>query len=195
MDAQLKTKYAAFSDGQLTDCLYTGDSDAFSEIYRRYWKTMLGIAYNRLKSLEQAKDVVHDVMVWLWKHRAAQRIDQIGPYLATAVKYRVLEELRKGSVRASYQDQLQPDHGCCADTEDVLHYRAVLKMVREEVELLPEKCRIIFKYSREEHLSNREIAERLQLSVSTVENQLHKALGRLRLVVRNFHLFFLFFFT
>jgi len=70
--------------------------------------------------------------------------------------------------------------------EDRLHFRYIIDMVENEIENLPEKCRLIFKLSRHDFLSNKEIAERLQISESTVEKHINKALKRLREISKGY---------
>jgi RNA polymerase sigma-70 factor (ECF subfamily) len=60
----------------------------------------------------------------------------------------------------------------------------LLQALSEEVENLPEKCRLVFKYSREQNMPIKQIAEEMNLSTSTVENHLNKALKKLREVVK-----------
>lgn len=70
--------------------------------------------------------------------------------------------------------------------ENSLHYKRILMLVKTEVEKLPEKCRIIFQYSRNEGMSVKQIAKVMDISPKTVENQLNKALRQLRTAVRTF---------
>lgn len=182
--------YHKISDAELTVLLKSGDQIAFTEVYDRYLKVLYAIAYNRLRNTQTAEDVVHDVLVSLWKNRDSAEIENLSAYLATATKYMIfhkIKRLQKFSSEAFDSEHLDlvMDN---EDLEDRIHYKRLLEMVNEEVEKLPKKCRLIFKYSREEHLSNKEISEKLDISTSTVENQINTALSRLRKKVKNAHL-------
>ena len=74
--------------------------------------------------------------------------------------------------------------------EASLHYKKILEIVKIEIEKLPERCRLIFKYSRNDGMSVKDIAQQLDISPKTVENQVSKALTHLRLATRSFLNFF-----
>ena len=77
--------------------------------------------------------------------------------------------------------------------EDRLYYRHLFDKINQEIDNLPDKCKAIFKMSRKDYMSNKEIAEYLQISKSTVENQVRKALSRIKLVARDFSCLFPYF--
>lgn len=178
-------KLDALSKSELLDLLKSDSQLAFKEIYSRYWQTMYAIAYNRLRDQQKSEDVVHDVLSALWTNRHNAEIKNLSAYLATAVKFRVLENFRKESHKQAYvqhssQSEPQESH----DIAEALHHKRLLQALSKEIENLPEKCRLVFKYSREKHLPIKQIAEEMELSTSTVENHLNKALKRLREVLK-----------
>ncbi|WP_285057539.1 RNA polymerase sigma factor [Pedobacter ginsengisoli] len=184
------TAHGAYTDRELVALLKGGDEAAFTEVYERYWKTLYAIAYNRLRNNQTAEDVVHDVLVSLWKHRDTAEIENLSGYLARATKYmvfHVMKRSRKFSTEEHEMEQAEQIRDR-EDLEDRLHYKRLLEMISEEVEKLPEKCRLVFKYSREDQLTNKAIAEKMDISQSTVENQMNKALKTLRGKVKNSHL-------
>ncbi|MBB6502886.1 RNA polymerase sigma factor, partial [Pedobacter cryoconitis] len=138
--------YNLFSEGELTNLLKAGDSVAFTEIYNRYWKILYGIAYNRLKDLQSSEDVVHDVLVSLWKNRENAVIENITAYLATAIKYRIFHLLKRAmKFSVEERDREKSEHLTdTGDLEDRIHYILLLELMNEEVEKLPEKCRMVF---------------------------------------------------
>jgi len=180
--AKLSALYntSSYSDEELLFELSKDDRVAFAEIYRRYWSLLLALAYNRLKDLQSAEDIVHDVFAGIWYNRHRQEIRTLKNYLATAVKYLVLREIRKKSYYQLYK-QNEPhrtsQENFCDEVFDTKH---ILLMLQREIETLPEKCRLIFKLSREEGMSVKEIAKEMEIAPKTVENQLNKALKRLR---------------
>ncbi|MES2456406.1 MAG: RNA polymerase sigma-70 factor [Bacteroidota bacterium] len=183
------TGYSAYTDQELTALLKQGDQVAFTEVYNRYWKTLYAIAHNRLRNIQSSEDVVHDVLVSLWHNRETAVVESLSAYLATATKYMIFH-LMKRSKKFSREEHAMDHAELIMDQEDLeerVHYRRLLEMVAEEVEKLPEKCRLVFKYSREEHLSVKEIAEKMDVSTSTVENHMNKALTTLRGKVKNSH--------
>lgn len=185
--------YASLENNMLVDLLAKDDEEAFTEIYNRFWQKLFAIAYNRLAETETAEDVVHDVFAGLWSNRNKIEIESLENYLATATKYLVLAKIKRKIKERSFAVSMESAPVIEMSSESSAHYKQILERVHQEVERLPEKCRLIFKYSRNEGLSTKQIAGRLQLSPKTVENQLNKALSRLKLLSRTFFHLLLFF--
>lgn len=186
--------YTKYSDQQLSALLKEGDERAYTEIYNRYWQTIYTIAYNRLRNMEAAQDLVHDTFVSLWTSREKADIENLKAYLAVATKYRVIEYLRREKLQNSYEQHMITPTVLNAGLEESIHYKEILGLLEKEIETLPEKCKLIFKTSRNQNKSAKTIAQELNLSQSTVENQINKALTRLRVVLKNINVFSLFFF-
>lgn len=178
--------YQSYDNRVLVDLLAKSDELAFMEIYDRYWQKIFTIANNRLNNTPEAEDVVHDVFASLWANRASQQIEILENYIAVAAKYIVLAKLRTKLRERQYQETAGSALVVEMPVETALHYKRILLLVKTEVEKLPEKCRIIFKYSRNEGMSVKQIAQVMDISPKTVENQLNKALKHLRTAVRTF---------
>lgn len=179
-------KIVNLSNDELLILLRSGDRDAFTEIYNRHWKTLYAMAYARIKDTDQAEDILQDIFSFLWSNREKTEIQNLNAYLGTAVKFRVLACIRKESYKSLYNNQFAASEEVDSyNVIDGLHYRSILQAINEEVEHLPEKCKLVFKYSREHNMSVKEISSEMEISTSTVENHLNKALKRLHVVVRN----------
>lgn len=168
--------------------LSKSDELAFAEIYDRFWQKLFAIAYNRLKEIQTAEDIVHDVLVSLWANRERVTIESLENYLATAAKYMVLAKIKKKVRERVYNTTITLHRAPVFDLpiESSLHYKYILEMVKNEVEKLPEKCRLIFKCSRNAGMPVKQIATKLNISPKTVENQLNKALKQLKLAAQSF---------
>lgn len=185
------SRYRKYTDKQLLALLSQGDEAAFSALYDRFWQRLFTIAYNRTNDMPSAEDIVHDVFAGLWANRAVVDIDALENYLAVAVKYAVLTRLKKQAREKAFLQSPSAPPVIGLPVEDAVHARQVLDLVRSEIEKLPEKCRLIFKYSREDGMPVKDIAHQLHISPRTVEHQLAKAVRQLRLAVRSFlHSFF-----
>lgn len=170
------------------------DKELFDEIYMRYWEKLFLIANKHLKDPEAAEDIVHDIFLSLWNNRKKVKVNQLEHYLVTAVKYQVLTQIKKRSYAqkyVSYTAMAGPAR-LAPEISDAVHNRRILELVYKEIDLLPEKCKLIFQYSREEGMTSKEIAEILNISKKTVDNQIHKALEHLKFKFR--HIFSIFFF-
>ena len=188
-------EYHSYNHNILLDLLSKSDELAFTEIYSRFWKKLFAIAYNRLKENQAAEDIVHDVFASLWANRNKIEIESLDNYLATAAKYMVLAKIKRKERERIYNNTFPQAPVFELSIETSLHYKRILEIVKNEVEKLPEKCRLIFKYSRNEGMPVRQIAKELSISPKTVENQLNKALKHLKLVTKTFFSFFLFILT
>ncbi|MES2425324.1 MAG: sigma-70 family RNA polymerase sigma factor [Bacteroidota bacterium] len=176
------------TDQELLSLLKEDSQPAFGIIYERFWQPLYAIGYNRTRDVSVTEDIVHDVFTALWTNRHQAEILNLKAYLATAVKYMAIANYRKVLRRAEYTDEL-PESAIPAQFAERIDDRRVLELLKEEVNRLPEKCRLVFQFSREAHKSVREIADELNISTSTVENHLNKALGRLKVVFKNFNSF------
>ncbi|MBX3239344.1 MAG: RNA polymerase sigma-70 factor [Chitinophagaceae bacterium] len=171
---------------ELLVLLKQDSSSAFTRIYNRYWKQLFAIAYNRLNEIETAEDIVHDVFSALWANRHKVQIDTLENYLAAATKYMVLNRLRKLERERMYNTNLHATPVVDISPESLLHYKRILEIVKQEVDNLPERCKLIFAYSRNEGMATKQIAQKLNISPKTVENQLSKAIKSIKAATRSF---------
>ncbi|WP_256002498.1 RNA polymerase sigma-70 factor [Pedobacter deserti] len=175
---------ALLTDAELLELMAQDRREAFSEIYDRYWKKMLLVAWNHTKDKAQAEDIVHEVFIALWEKRESQNIVNVPAYLNTAVKFAVFKHYQ----RRRHREKLAEAHYAFVDLEDdeaKLDALFLKEYINGIVEQLPEKCRLTFYYSRTEGLNNAEIAARMGISEKGVEANLTRALKVIRGNLRN----------
>lgn len=172
--------YKFLQDDELLLKLSHDDKNAFDEIYRRYWSEMFNSAYNIFRERESCMDIVQELFIWLWEHRHQLNVASLKPYLMVAIKFKVANYIRSGKVRASFFDKLKQIEEPYELIEDSVEVKELMAVIDVFTNQLPERCREVFLLSRQEHLSNKEIAERLGISVKTVENQMTIAIKKLR---------------
>lgn len=180
------TKTATYDNETLLRLLAEDNQKAFTELYNRFWQKLFAIAYNRLKNREAAEDVVHDVFAGLWANRQKVDITLLENYLATATRYMVLAQIKKEILHRRFIESKEETPVISFDASNALHFKNILEQVKIAANELPEKCRLVFKYSREEGLPVKEIARIMHIAPKTVENQLTKALKHLKLATKNF---------
>jgi RNA polymerase sigma-70 factor (ECF subfamily) len=168
--------YSDLNDVELLDLIKANDEKAFTEVFSRYWKKLFAISYSRLHSRQIAEDVVQEVLSGLWQRRHLH-IDSLNAYLAAATRYATIRQLSRQSSHLLIEDL--PEVVTISHNADV-HLRFLEKMVHEEINLLPEKCRLVFLYSRQSGLSNKEISGELHISEKAVEKHITKAIRMLR---------------
>lgn len=170
------------TDQDLVVRLKQGDEQAFAAIYKHYAAGLLVYAGARLFFAEDARDIIQDVFVKLWRDRQTLTIHTgLANYLYTATRNRVIDHIRKNAVREEYGILIQylgaagsPDASAQLELKE-LHQRVSLAL-----ESLSPKVREVYRLSREQHLSIPEIAAQLQVSEQTIKNQLTTALNHLR---------------
>lgn len=160
--------------------LAEGDQTALTAIYQHYWQALFIAAYNVVKDKKTCEDIIQEIFLQLWLKRETLEIrESLKGYLMAATRYQVFRCIRKAAEQKRVFNRLaaRPEP---QNAEPALFQKELKRQVDQVVAVLPEKCRIIYKMSREEYLSHKEISERLQISPKTVENQLTIALRRLR---------------
>lgn len=174
--------YESLSDLQLITLLKKDDERAFTAIYGRYAGSLTGFASAKLYSLEDSRDLIHDLFVKLWEERKQLQIDRnLQAYLFTLIRYRIIDKIRKNMTREDYAGMiLALKLSYESETEKQIAAKELKQGVEQALEKLSPRVREIYHLSREEHLSIPEIAARLQLSEQTVKNQLSFALKHLR---------------
>lgn len=167
-----------WADETLLTSLLEDDEDAFKQIYKRYAPRLYAAAYNLFRDKPLCEDLIQELFADLWIKRKNLNIKSLKPYLYTSAKNRALMAMRSGRTMLSETalEKLIADYA----TDDRLNIRELNDILNKSIDSLPDKCREIFRLSRNEHLSNKEIAERLNISIKTVENQMTIALRRLR---------------
>lgn len=156
------------------------DHTAFDDLFRKYYKYLVVTAYQYLKDDHQAKDMVQEIFCDIWQRRHQLDISNPKAFLRRAVINKCLAGIRKNS-RVSYnEDTLELNTSSAPYVDQSVSYKEVNQLIEQVLEALPSRCKEVFKLSRYEQLSHKEIAQRLDISTKTIENQMTKALKTLR---------------
>jgi RNA polymerase sigma-70 factor (ECF subfamily) len=171
------------------------DTNAFNQIFDRYWSKIFSTAFNRLRDRETCIEITNDIFVMLWTKRERLEIHSFQNYLQAATRYHVYRHVKQ--IKAApfdYSDNLEnvAIKNYTINSDYNLQYAELERTVDYYLSQLPQRCREIFVLSRKDQLSNDEIANRLTISKRTVENQITSALKHLRVPLKNiFGLLFL----
>lgn len=155
-----------------------GNSVAFEHIYHRHAEGMYRYAYHILKDEAECMDAIQEIFVWFWSNRETLQVADPGPYLRTAVKYRLTRYIQSSRRRA----EILAHRGTLHEelTETSLEVKELKRVIDQFLSTLPSRSAQIFHLSRNEYLSNREIAQKMGISEKTVENQMTIVLRKLR---------------
>lgn len=176
------SNFENLSDKELLAFLKKDQANAFEEIFNRHWAKLYSTAYKRIRNKEIAEEIVQDLFTTIWIKRNELEIEgSIAAYFFTAIRYRIINHIHKETVRNNHKESLMlVSKNYDTSTEDKILVDDLSRTIQKELSHLPEKCRSVFELSRQQHKSNREIAEFLGISEKTVENHLTKAIRRLR---------------
>ncbi|MFA9214755.1 MAG: RNA polymerase sigma factor [Candidatus Methylacidiphilales bacterium] len=169
-------------DAELLRQMKQDDKKAFETLFKSHYASLVKFARNILKSNEQAEDIVQDVFIKIWDKRATlEETSSFKAYLFMAVRNQCFNTLKVNERKNWLNDEMENSETLSTNLiEANLNTKQLSDKISETIELLPEKCKLTFKLSRFENLSYKEIAETMNVSVKTVENQIGKALALLR---------------
>lgn len=159
-----------------------GDIQSFEKLFFGFYPGLLRYAKSLVLKNEIAEEVVQDVFYNVWKNRDSIRITRSWKaYLYRSVYNHSMMYLRKVRREMSLEEGLFPEkEGNSPNPFQELEYQEVSGVLSDTIGRLPERTREIFLLNRQEGLKYREIAERLSISVKTVEANMGKALSALR---------------
>jgi RNA polymerase sigma-70 factor (ECF subfamily) len=181
-------------DQKIFEAIRLDDRHAFEQVFRESYRPLKAYAFRFVGDLPTAENIVQDVFLKLWQNRHSLVITtSLVHYLFRSVRNHSLNHLDKNKVRSGYL-RLQLDRA--QDNEDFSSFYpeiGLLEKIESAICALPAKRQEIFRLAREEGLKYREIAEKLNLSVKTVETQMTLALKQLRESLKEYHHLVLFF--
>ncbi|MTI33252.1 RNA polymerase sigma-70 factor [Xanthovirga aplysinae] len=166
------------NDKALLSYIQQGNEMALANLYDRYWDMLFISAYKVLKDEEACKDIVQELFISIWENDSIKEIENVKAYLYNSVRYRVLMVIRKGKVRDKH---LQTIRDLSANTtEDMLNFEEMNERIDSLIRELPDKCQQVFRMSRVDHLTNKEIAVKLNISIRTVETHISNGIKHLK---------------
>lgn len=171
-------------DLQLMTLLKKGSERAFTEIYNRYWGKLLAIAYKHTKDKSASEEILQEVFLSLWNRKAIVEIQSLQGYLATAVKFSIFKQHQRQRRRLELE-RTEYNVQLISDDENEIDARFLKEYINGIVEQLPEKCQLVFRYSRESGMNIPEIAQEMNIAEKTVESHLTKALKTIRANIKS----------
>lgn len=175
-----KSVHTGNDDAMLLSKLKEGSSEAFNALYDKYWQIVYASAFKRLGNVDQAKDITQDFFLQLWLKRKELQILHLPAYIYTAVRNRVLNILEAEQKFIPVAELLLQELPAGEQADALTLKNELLQSYNTLVDTLPPARQAIFRLRYNEGASSEEIAQQLNISRKTVQNQLGKALARLR---------------
>lgn len=168
------------SDPELIKAIRDGNAEVFRQVFDACYESLCQYAFTIVKDFDQAEDVVQSILVKLWERRETLEIKtSVRSYLFRSVYNQCINQLEHVAIKKRFDATVQNSPGRDEQQPDVFPLE-LEDNIRKAIDTLPQQCRTIFIMSRYEELRYSEIAEKLDISVNTIQNQICKALKILR---------------
>ena len=176
------------SEKKIINRIVEGDIKQFEILFREYYQSLCQFATKYVKNIEQSEEVVQDTFYNIWKNKEKLNITtSLKAYLYTAVRNNCLQLIRVRSLDMKYENYYKTHYNNeSINPADELNAKELSNVIDKALNSLPEKCRLIFTMSRDEGLKYHEIAEKLSISIKTVEANMGKALKHFRLYLKDY---------
>ena len=177
-------KKIEYTDEELLALLPTDGESAIDLIFRKYYSFLCKSVYRIISDTQITEDLAQEVFYEVWRKREHLKINtSLKAYLKRAALNKALNYIRDQKIdfrNAPAKEEL-------VSKQDSIVQELAADNLQEEIDTaidnLPERCRLVFVLSRFEEMSYRQIAEQLNISMKTVENQISKALKSLRIAL------------
>ena len=169
------------TDDELIGQLRQGSEGAFTTLYKKYWRQVYNFCRLYMTTRESAEGVVQEVFIKVWESREfIRQSDNFKGLLFVITRNLIFNRHRKTLNEDFYKMTVIAAMESSYDIEEEIEARSLGEYIDTLIDELPPRRREIFNLSRKQHLSYKEIAERLNISEKTVENQIAEALKHLR---------------
>jgi len=172
----------SIEDKQLVKSLNKGDLKAFDTLFQKYSNRLLYFTLGYVSVREDAEEIVQEVFMIIWRnHKQLKDQQSFSSYLFTITYNAIRKHYRKKGREKKHLDLFLNDY----DESDLktiseIEYKDVRERLDKIIDTFPERRKQVFRLSRDKHLTNKEIAELLDISKKTVENHITDSLKTLR---------------
>lgn len=165
------------------------DEGAFEKVFHHYYQNLCVFASKILQDDIAAEEIVQDLFVKIWEKRTEIEIKtSLKNYLVRSVKNQCLNYIKHNSIKKEHAKIMLSEKEKATDKDNFVEID-LMKKIEESINSLPKKRQEVFRLSREEGLKYREIAEKLNVSIKTVETQMGLAIKALREKLKHYSTF------
>lgn len=178
----------------LFDAIKNNNERAFEKLFRLYYGPLCLFASKILQDDISAEEIVQDFFVKLWEKRNRLTIEtSVKNYLFRSIKNLCINFIQHNKIKFRHAQSILSDAAQNNSLDDHFYEIGLAEKIEESILSLPKKRQIIFRLSRQDGLKYREIAEKLNISIKTVETQMSLAIKTLRDKLKNYKSFLLLF--
>ena len=185
----------SFEENRLFENIQQGDEKAFEKLFKMYYRYLCNFASKIIEDDIAAEEIVQDFFVKFWERRTELSVESsLKNYLFRSVKNLCLNYIKHNNIKLQHAQKVISE----SESSNYNHNYIEVDLaadIAKSIEELPEKRREIFRLSREEGLKYREIAEKLNISIKTVEAQMSLAIKSLRDILKKYNTFLFYFFV
>jgi RNA polymerase sigma-70 factor, ECF subfamily len=169
-------------DNEIIRRIRLGDVEQFESLFRSSYVSLVRYANTILKDYDTAEEIVQDLFFRIWQDKEKIKIENsLNGYLFRSVHNKCLHYLEHKRIVVRHTEEMSFQKTISHESpSDILHYKELQAKIARILERLPERCGKIFCMSRFEGLKYTEIAEKLSVSVKTVESNMGRALKEFR---------------
>ncbi len=169
-------------DSDIIGRIRQGDKQEFEKLFRSSYVSLVRYAKTLLRDHDAAEEIVQELFFRLWQDRQTLRVESsLNGYLFRSVHNRSLHYIEHQKVVSRHAGEVSAGAELTSEpVTEAIYYSELQTRVARVLEQLPERCRVIFRMSRFEGLKYHEIADKLAVSLKTVEADMGKALREFR---------------
>ncbi len=182
--------YILYSDEELMREIKADNMFAFDTLYNKYCKRVYKFSFSILKSHEESENLMQDVFLNLWENRyRVEKDSSVRSYLFSITYNSAISVIRKKVRETDFIDQLKYVGKISEDTVNMeIEYLELTSRLGEIIKTLPPRQKEVYLLQKVEGLKYNEIADRLNISVNTIENHMSRALKTIREKLGNYSL-------
>lgn len=170
----------------LIQALQSGDRMAFESFYRFHYKGVCAYAAQYVSAAE-AQELVQEAMLWIWEHPHLLNPERsLKSLLFTMVKNRALNQINRQEIGRKVLDDLAQQFREAFESPDLYLNQELFTLYLQALDSLPAEVRHTFELHRNEHLTHKEIAQKLHISPQTVNYRIGQAMKHLRTQLRDY---------
>ena len=160
-------------------------SNKLKIIFNKNYAALCNYAASRVMDKHAAEDIVQSVFIQLWENDKILNLENPDTYLLKCVRFKCIDHLRSQKRKLETSQEKLPEIG--HEEQQTLKEEDILPLLHYFASKLPPKTQRVFLMSRQQGMTYKEIAQELNISIKTIENQMGTALRKLRILLKEHH--------